>query len=113
MAVACTWIHKIMLLTAVMSGRKGSNPCLNKSSVDSLVLRYLFENLFRRSLYYFICKGGASHLSASILHWSFHGHKFVSRPNQYRVHNRVQCTDLPGCRLLLFILCPGSDSVFA
>ena len=60
-----------------------------------------------------MCKGGASHFPASILHWSFHGHKSVSRSNQHRVHHRVQCTDFLGCRLLLFILCPGSDSVSA
>ena len=60
-----------------------------------------------------IYKGGASHISTVVLHRPFYRHKLTTRSDQHRVHHRVQRTDLPGRRFLLYIFCPGSDGLSA
>ena len=58
-------------------------------------------------------KGGASYIPPFVLHRPFYPHQLATRSNQYRIHDRILRTDLPGRRFLLFIIRPGGDGVSA
>ena len=60
---------------------------------------------------FFWGKGGASHISSTVLHRTLYYHKLATRSYQYRVHYRVQRFDFAGRRILLFIFCCVSDYV--
>ena len=49
-----------------------------------------------------IYKGGASYISAIVLHRPLYPHQLATRSYQHRVHHRLQCTNLSGRRFLLF-----------
>ena len=60
---------------------------------------------------FFWGKGGASHISSTVLHRTLYYHKLATRSYQHRVLYRVQRLDFTGRRILLLIFCPVSDYV--